>query len=332
MNYINNMCDLIRIQYNRYNLEKQENKKKVILLGDGFFARGFLHTIDYSKYDITQIYKDKFINPQDIFYGMQRNKTYEDAYHFRDLFQKKITKIKEDINTMNIINKNSVVINNKIHIYDYLVVGLGSHKSLKQWSGEINDLVNNLNIRKNIAIVGMGLVGLELGMILNKNHKIDMFDMLNEEKILSYVNSYHKEFILESMKNNNITINLEKMYNNKEYNHDKIIFCVGNKCNSLTKSIQINDKLQSVEFNNVYIGGDSVDSIKYIKNAQCAYQQGVYVAKRLNGTVNEENFHYESKGISLNVDDKQILVQDHKFIPNGIYPDFMIKMYSFLFV
>ena len=120
--------------------------------------------------------------------------------------------------------------------------------------------------------------------------------------------------------------------NKQDYNHDKVIYCVGNKCNNLTKNIKINDKLQMIEFNNVYIGGDCIDSVEYIKNAQCAYQQGVYVAKRLNhfsnNISNDEIFEYKSKGTSLNVGDKQILIQNHAIIPDGIYPDFFIKLYS----
>jgi len=331
MNYINNICDLIRYQYIK-NIQNRENKEKqkIILLGDGFFARGFLHNINYSKYDITQIYREKFINPQDLFYNLQRNKTYDKSYHFRDILQPKITKIQEEIKTLQ-INNNSTIINNKLYYYDYIVIGLGSQKSLGSWSNDINEL-SKMSDKKHIAIIGMGALGLELGLILNKNHKIDMFDMLNEDKILSYINPYYKNFILNSMKNKNINIYLEKMYNSAEYKHDKIIFCVGNKSNILTKSIQINDKLQSVEYNNMYIGGDCIDSMTYIKNAQCAYQQGVYVAKRLNGEIQDEKFEYISKGTSVNIDDKQILIQNHKSIPDNIYPDFMIKLYSFLFV
>jgi hypothetical protein len=57
--------------------KKNNYKQNVLLLGDGFFARGFLHTIDYNNYHITQIYRDEFINPQDIFYNLQRNKPYK---------------------------------------------------------------------------------------------------------------------------------------------------------------------------------------------------------------------------------------------------------------
>ena len=35
-------------------------KPNIVLLVDGFFARGFLHNIDRHKFHITQIYKDEF--------------------------------------------------------------------------------------------------------------------------------------------------------------------------------------------------------------------------------------------------------------------------------
>ena len=60
---------------------EQYNKQSVILLGDGFFARGFLHNINYNKFSVTQFYRDPFINPQDLMYSLQRNKKYESSFH-----------------------------------------------------------------------------------------------------------------------------------------------------------------------------------------------------------------------------------------------------------
>ena len=58
---INNMflIDIISSYFYFINNDKQN----IILLGDGFFARGFLHNINHKKFHITQIYKDEFINP-----------------------------------------------------------------------------------------------------------------------------------------------------------------------------------------------------------------------------------------------------------------------------
>ncbi len=86
------------------------NKEHIILLGDGFFARGFLHNINYKKFNVTQIYKDEFINPQDIMYALERDQKYEKSFHFRDLFYKKPIKIKQEIVSMK-INNNNININ-----------------------------------------------------------------------------------------------------------------------------------------------------------------------------------------------------------------------------
>ena len=59
------------------NINLKNDKENVILLGDGFFARGFLHNINYNKFNIIQIYRDHFINPHDIMYSLQRNKPYK---------------------------------------------------------------------------------------------------------------------------------------------------------------------------------------------------------------------------------------------------------------
>ena len=35
---------------------------------------------------------------------------------------------------------------------------------------------------------------------------------------------------------------------------------------------------------------------------------------------------------SLNLGDKKVLIQNHNFVPNGVYPDYIIKLYSLFFV
>jgi len=306
----------------------------VLLLGDGFFARGFLHHIDYNKFNVTQIYKDSFINPQDMMYDLQRNIKYTESYHFRDFINKSPNKkINMNIESLNIVNKNEVQINNSKYNFDYLVIGLGAQKTLKDWSNDINYFVNKSGL--SIGIVGMGPIGFELANILNKDNKIDMFDMLPKTKVLGYVNEKTKEELLLSLNKKNISTTYETMYNNK-YNHDKVIFCVGTKPNNLTINYKVNNYLQvnhnNSYYNNIYLGGDCLNSTKYIKTGQLAYHQGKYVAERLNNNELNKEFVFESNGIALNLGDKKVLIENHNFVPNGVYPDFVIKLYSFFFV
>lgn len=166
------------------------DKKNIVLLGDGFFARGFLHNINYNKFHITQIYKDDFINPQDMMYELDRNEKYYKSLHLRDLLYKKPdVKIKENIINMN-INNSFITINSNNYCYDYLVIGLGANKSLAKWKDELNEITNfnystiNKKFNINIDIIGMGPVGLELTNILSNKFNITMYDILPKERCL----------------------------------------------------------------------------------------------------------------------------------------------------
>jgi len=314
------------------NINYENTKENVLLLGDGFFARGFLHNINHKKFNITQIYKDKFINPHDMMYSLQRDKKYDDSFHFRDLLNKgPDKKIQEEIKNLQIINEqiNSVKINDKKYNYDYLVIGLGAQKTLKNWSEDINSFVDRKNM--SIGIIGMGPIGFEIGNILSQYNKIDMFDMLPKNKVLGYVSTERREKLLNMLEMKQITTTYEQMYKSTEYSHNKTLFCVGTQQNSLTKNLFVNDNLQ-VPFRKIYIGGDCANTPN-IKTGQVAYQQGAYVAKRLNGDISMDvPFEYKSNGMSLNIGDKKILIEDHSIIPNGIYPDIVIKLYSLFFI
>ncbi len=328
---INHTASLLML-YSIFNIKSDNKPKKdIILLGDGFFARGFLHNIDYNMYNITQIYKDGFINPQDIMYNLENDIDMDNKpFHFRDLLYKGPNiKMQKTITTLDIIDNNMVNINNNNYYFDYLVIGLGSMKSLADWKKELNN-----NIKKtNIDIIGMGPVGLELGNILSKKYKINMFDMLPKEKTINYVSPMNKELLLKLLEKKNITTTYGVLY--KSNNDNYKIYCVGNKPNILTQNMKVNEFLQYRE--NVYIGGDCVNyqntsRMNYIRTAQVAYMQGAYVAKRLNKIDNNKPFEYNHNGISLQLGNKKVLIEGHNIIPDSIYPDIIIKLYSMFFI
>ncbi len=67
--------------------------------------------------------------------------------------------------------------------------------------------------------------------------------------------------------------------------------------------------------------------------------QGVYVAKRLNNisynfnkTDIDKPFEYNHNGISLQLGNKKVLIEGHNIIPDAIYPDIIIKLYSMFFI
>jgi NADH dehydrogenase FAD-containing subunit len=315
----------------------KNNKSNIILLGDGFFARGFLHNINFNKFHITQIYKDDFINPQDIMYALDRYNIFDNKYelHFRDYFTKSPNiKKREDIKILK-INNNSIIINDNNYKYDHLVIGLGSLKSLTDWANELNNNINNNNNNNNnnINIIGMGPVGLELANILSKNSIINMYDILPKEKVFNYVSPINKKLLFDLLDKKNVSLSFGKIYENNNNNYN--IFCIGNKPNKLTQSFKPINKYLQID-KNIYIGGDCANydnEVNFIKTAQVAYQQGVYVAKRLNGDIPiDKPFEYSHNGISLHLGNKKVLIEGNRFLPDAIYPDFIIKLYSFFFI
>jgi NADH dehydrogenase FAD-containing subunit len=193
---------------------KKEKKQNVLLLGDGFFARGFMHNIDRNKFTITQIYKDEFINPQDLMYSLQRNKTFDKGFHIRDYFNKPADKkIKQEIKSMELQNNcgnQSILIDNLNFDYDHLVIGLGGYKSISDWKHDINNFVNKKNI--SIAVVGMGPTGYEFASIMAKNNIVNMFDMLPKDKVLNYVSPKNKDFLLKLLDEKSIKTVYQKAF------------------------------------------------------------------------------------------------------------------------
>lgn len=304
------------------------DKQDILLLGDGFFARGFLRYINFNKFSVTQIYRDNFINPQDMIYCLQRDVKYN-SFHFRNLVSHPIKSIQTNITNLELLDTDKVVVNNTQYKYDYLVICLGGQKSIKEWSNDFNDIVGKPKL--SIGVVGMGPTGFEISTILSKKHKIDTFDMLDKDKVLNYVSPNRRTELLGLLDKYGITTTYGQMYNSNKYNHDKVFFCLGTRPNNLTSNFKpINSYLQFKQ--NVYIGGDCANT-EFIKTGQMAYQQGVYLAKRLNGEIPiEQPFAYKSEGIALNLGNKEVLIEGHKYVPNGIYPDFIIRLYSMFFI
>ena len=68
-----------------------------------------------------------------------------------------------------------------------------------------------------------------------------------------------------------------------------------------------------------------------MKTAQSAYQQGAYIADLLNKGQGEP-FNDKNNGIALNIGDNKVVLEGHPVMPTGIYPAFITRLYSVLFV
>jgi len=345
------------MNYEKRHVQNKKYKQQIVLLGDGFLSRGFLDTIDKSRFKITQIYRDKFINPQDMIYQLNKNKWNANPLHIRDIIRKKPdhiiqTKIRDmryDDYTIYINEMGNDLMCDVRIDYDHLVIGLGAQKSLKQWDNEIRDMINLKNL--NIGVIGMGPTGIELATILSKNNNITLIDSIKKEDSLNYLSSNYKNILLSILNSKNISTIFNEYYNPYLHQFDKTIMCIGTQPNNLVQNVVIDDKFRDIFFKNVYLGGDCANT-KFHKNAQLAYAQGIYIANQINGKENRPfhyyestdkpnlitkynnnyYYNYQSNGLSLNIGDNNNFILGHPYIPDGKYPCEILKLYSLFIV
>ena len=76
-----------------------------------------------------------------------------------------------------------------------------------------------------------------------------------------------------------------------------------------------------------------------------AYAQGVYIAKQLNGDewrpfklisdgeeADANSYNVSCKGSAIKLWDGQVLIDNHTYLPDGVYSKYIIKLYSTFFV
>ena len=305
---------------NRYNT----NKQNVVLLGQGWFAKGFMEHIDKSQYKITNIYRHEFVNTPMLLKTIKQDQTSNTNNRTSKFVNLIDNKIKDDIKEIDI--QNEIVITNKEKISwrnGYLVCGLGSHTDIGNfWTNKINELRQLPNNQK-ICIVGAGPTGTELAFYLNDlKHNITIYDGLPD--VYTYLTLDGKKHILDRLKCFNIDLFTNKMFSETDRkSFDQVVFAVGSRPNDLTSKWKLTPYLNLEGHSNIYSGGDgrsmqpstsgrSIEAklqlqpstsgrgeVGLPRNAQVAYEQGKYVALRLNSKENNKEFKFENKGIAI---------------------------------
>lgn len=278
------------------------NKQNVVLLGQGWFAKGFMEHIDKSQYRITNIYRHDFVNTPMLLKTIKQDQASESNTNNRtSKFVNLIdNKIKDDIKEIDI--KNEIVITNKEKISwknGYLVCGLGSHTDIGNfWTNKINELRQLPNNQK-ICIVGAGPTGTELAFYLNDlKHNITIYDGLPD--VYTYLTLDGKKHILDRFKCFNINLFTNKMFSETDRkSFDHVVFAVGSRPNDLTSKWKLTPYLNLEGHSNIYSGGDGRGEVGLPRNAQVAYEQGKYIALRLNSKENNKEFEFENKGIAI---------------------------------
>jgi len=309
--------------YNNFIVSKE--KEEIIVLGQGWLVKGFLDNINHSNYKITNITRHDFVNTPMLLSTINKDITNINVISNRHKID---VLIKDNITNIDLINKNVITTENKYSFNNkYLVCGLGSNTDNGIfWLDKIKE-IKKLKESKKICIVGAGPTGTELAFHLNDlNHKITLLDGL--PNVYTFLTPAGKQFMLDRLEELNVKLFVNKMYsNNDASNFDLVIFAVGSRSNDLTSKWKLTNKLNLEGYENVFSGGDGIVS-QYPKNAQVAYQQGCYIAQRLNKKAYKVNgpdndFKFESQGISLYCGKDKYYVENsmiiNKFLMNIYY-------------
>lgn len=304
-------------------------KNKVLLIGAGWGALGFINNIDSLKYDVKVLSKNNnfLYTPQLANHSVNANvnniekdltKTF-----FIDFFEEEVT----DVN----FEKKNVITNVNKHNYDYIIFAHGAvintfnvkgvndycaFLKTKKDSDELYSKIDKLKENSKIAVIGCGLTGSELiGNLIDKNKfNIIAIDGLKGPLQMFSENNINKTINL--WKNNNVEmifndfvkkINKDKIYfKNREVKYDLSIWCGGVKISPLSELV--NKKLGLVSRRGILVNpylnfyekcfaiGDCADS-GYPPTAQNAYQQGKYLANRFNNDFKDGKvYDFSEKG------------------------------------
>lgn len=320
--------------FDKYKLINLPNpkKQKVYLLGNGWLAKGFIDYIDKNQFIVINITRNKFVNTPLLLQSLKKNSINE----INLINEKKIDKqFCETIENIDLINK---TIKTNCHTFywsdAFVVCGLGSHVDQGQyWTDKINLLkeINKQKIPKQICIVGAGPTGTELSSYLSDfNHDITLLDGLDNTQLYSYLSNKSKYILYKNLKKNNITLSANTLYNNS-MKFDHVIFATGSRPNDLTSKMILSPYLNLYTNPNVYAGGDGINQPGLPRNAQVAYQQGKYIARRLNGEIDlDEKFNFDNNGIALYIGNNNHLIEiwNKTFILPSIFVELYYKIFT----
>lgn len=251
---------------------KDEDKKPVYLLGQGWYAKGFMDNIDTKKHKITNIYDKTFTNTGQCIRHPEKKIPFDYDIDF----------INKTIMDIDVQNQTIFAQDLSIDFSENIVVcGVGDHVPVKKWETAID------TSGQTFSIVGAGLVGTEIAFKLaDENKNITMYDGLPVTH--EFLPPSLKKYVMNEMNKKNIVLHVNRFYNKEPC--DKVIFATGSRPNMLTQKWIQTQNLQLEYENklycNMYFGGNCVWNTQIdnvgAPTAQLAYDQGKHVATCLN--------------------------------------------------
>lgn len=326
-------------------------KKKIIVIGNGWAGTSFIKNIDSSKYDIEIISStDEFVySPYLIKSFFEDTKTCFGIHSFNTLKH-----IKSNIENIN-FKDNKITINDiDVYEYDYLVFAHGCDINdfnidgvqkycliVKDASNvqHIKQVLTGLKDNSNVAIIGCGLSGSELiGHLIDLN-KYNIYAIDALDKPVSMFSKKIKDYTFDLWKENKVNMYFDSYVSKIDRdrihfkNRDSIdyhvaFWCGGFKISKLSKLINDRLKLDNrfgipvdnnlCVQNNIFAIGDCAYNKKFTElSAQCASRQGEYLANRFNNFFKDDTvFTYKSNGKTAYIG-KQNAIFENRYVSGG---------------
>ena len=345
--------------------EKNDYKEKITLVGFGWASIGFLQYIDTNKYDVHLISDNlSFLYTPLLAQNVNNNRNLE--IHAKSMNQK-FSIIQGKVNDVdfknNIIkcdhfedNFEHLIFSHGASVNTFNIPGVEEYTYFLKTAQDLEILkekIKNLKEGSHIVVIGCGLTGSELIGTLNDMNKFTLSAIDALPRPLMMFNESLSNKALSLWKNqkvvtyfNSLVTNIDEnsllLQSNNKINFDLAIWCGGIKANSLTlhvnksinksnnKGIQVNEYLEIDENSKIYALGDCALTGNP-PTAQVAYQQGIYLAKKMNSGKNEK-FVFKNRGQIGYIGNNESVFQNQYIYGGGKIMYFMnncIHLYNF---
>ncbi len=305
----NQIVDTIKFYKQELTHEENTNKKRVVILGNGWAGNSFHKNLVKSHYDVIVIDKnDYFLETHKM-----SNTNSEPIKKLENNYLSKF--IKNEVKEINTKDK-KVVFNDTTINYDYLIFGLGSEVNTFNISGADKHClfyktyddwkkINSIDFEhKATSIIGGGAVGIELAYKLKNKHKLPIY-IYDAYTILPGFSETTKKLVREDLEKKGFilfehkpvitfkknSLSTKDRYHNDCY-HDVIIWTAGIKRHHLLP----NQKELEENKENIFVIGDN--SKVGPPTAQKARDEGRNLANYFNTHFNNK-YHPENYKFSV---------------------------------
>ncbi|MEK6846979.1 MAG: FAD-dependent oxidoreductase [Nanoarchaeota archaeon] len=290
--------------------------KKVVIIGGGFAGSKAARKLQ-NKCDVTLIDKEDFFE-----YTPGILRALVEPEHYKKVYikhEKYLNKTRVVVGGVKSISDKKVALDHGKKVdYDYLVITSGSNYvfPIKEENvffakrfKHLLEAYDKIKKSRRIAIVGGGIVGVELAAELATHYKgKELFLIHSHPKLMERNNSKTGEYARRFLEKRGVEVILDEKIiktdkrhligrSGKKYPYDAVFFTVGitpnvdfmknNFSQFVSRGISVNEYLQLDGKPNIFVAGD-VTSLAEEKTAQNAEKHGEIVAKNIISLIHGE--------------------------------------------